>query len=150
MTVRTWITISIAVLIALSIAVVFQFLRPVPPPAIVVRADDTRLAGVLEEACWPQRNGKLRCTEEPATPPANAIDDNGSFRIVFAYPADPKQGRIEVANADGETVLESDGWKRTLRYDLDPGSYVLTAQAGTSGEAFVRYVFALRVTRSGS
>ena len=150
MTVRTWITLSVAVLIALSIAVVFQFLRPVPPPAIVVRADDTRLEGVLEEACWPQRNGKLRCTEDGERPRENAIDDNGSFRIVFAYPADPKEGRIEVEDADGETVLESDEWKRTMRYDLVPGNYVLTAQAGTSGEAFVRYVFALRVTRSGS
>jgi hypothetical protein len=149
-TVRTWITVSVAVLIALSIAIVVQFLRPVPPPAIVVRADDIRLEGVLEEACWPQRNGELRCTEDGERPAENTIDDNGSFRFVFAYPADPREGRLEVARADGTSVLSTDEWKRTLRYALDPGRYVLTAQAGTSGEAFVRYVFALRVTRSGS
>lgn len=150
MTVRTWITLSVAVLIALSIAVVVQFLRPVPPPAIVVRADDTRLVGRLDEACWPQRNGKLRCTKgEDADQPTQTIGDNGSFRIVFAYPADPKEGFVTVTDGDGDEVLGSD-WKRTLRYDLAPGTYTLTAQAGTTGETFVRYVFALRVTRSGS
>ena len=150
MTVRTWITLSVAVLVALSVAVVVQLLRPVPPPAIVVRADDTRLTGVLDEACWPQRNGSLRCTDsEGDEPPAQTIDGNGSFRIVFAYPADPKEGSVTVEDDDGDEVLESD-WKRTLRYDLEPGTYTLTTQAGTTGEAFVRYVFALRVTRSGS
>ncbi len=150
MTVRTWITLSVAVLIALSIAIVLQFLRPVPPPAIVVRAGDVRLSGVLDGACWPQRSGKLRCTKDEDTKASEqTIDDNGSFRIVFAYPAEPKEGSVTVTDAEGREVLESD-WKRTLRYELDPGRYVLTAQAGTSGESYVRYVFALRVTRSGS
>jgi hypothetical protein len=150
MTVRTWITLSVAVLIALSVAIVVQFLRPVPPPAIVVRAGDARLTGVLDEACWPQRSGKLRCTHgNPEDAPAQTIDDNGSFRIVFAYPAEPKEGSITVRTPDGKDVIDAD-WKRTLHYDLDPGRYVLTTQAGKSGESFVRYVFALRVTRSGS
>lgn len=147
MTVRTWITISVALLVALSVAVVVQFLRPVPPPQIVVRAEDARLNGVLDEACWPQRNGKLRCTSEKGQEqPGNTIDANGSFRIVFAYPAEPKEGSIAVERSDGKTMLSTDEWKRTLRYDLDPGRYVLTAQAGKEGEAFVRYVFALTVT----
>ncbi len=146
MTVRTWITISVAVLIALSVAVVVQFLLPVPPPAIVVRAGDLRLRGVLDGACWPQRNGKLRCTaDDGRRAPEQTIDGDGSFRIVFAYPAEPKEGFVTLEGADGEEVLES-GWKRTLRYDLDPGRYLLTAQAGKSGESYVRYVFALRVT----
>lgn len=150
MTVRTWITISIAVLVALSVAAVVQFLRPVPPPPIVVRADDVRLEGSVDEACWPQRNGKLRCTKDADRAGENTIGGNGSFRIVLAYPAEPKEGFVRVERTDGKDVLRTDEWERTLRYDLDPGRYVLTAQAGTSGEAFVRYVFALRVTRSGS
>jgi hypothetical protein len=124
--------------------------RPVPPPAIVVRADDVRLSGVLERSCWPQRNGELRCTEsEREDAPVQTIDDNGSFRIVLVYPAEPKDGLVRVTDDEGDEVLESE-WKRTLRYDLDPGTYTLIAQAGKTDESFVRYVFALRVTRSGS
>jgi hypothetical protein len=146
-TVRTWITISVAVLVALSAAVVVQFLRPVPPPAIVVRAGDTRLSGVLDRACWPQRSGELRCTDDDQRlAREQTIPDNGSLRIVFAYPADPKEGFVRIDTVSkGKTVLKT-GWKRTVRYDLDPGRYVLTAQAGKTGESFVRYVFALRVT----
>jgi hypothetical protein len=145
MTVRTWITISVAVLVALCVAVVVQFVRPVPAPAIVVHAGDVRLDGALDESCWPQRNGKLRCLDEKQVRPAQTIDGNGSFRIVFAYPGEPKTGKIALDDARGERVLSS-GWKRTLRYDLDPGEYTLRARAGDEDEAYVTYVFALRVT----
>jgi hypothetical protein len=149
MTVRTWITISVAVLVALSVAVVVQFLRPVPAPAIVVHAGDVRLDGAMDGSCWPQRNGELRCVDPEPRPDGQTIDGNGSFRIVFAYPGEPKTGEIAIDEAGGEPVLSS-GWKRTLRYELEPGSYTLTARAGDEDEAFVRYAFAFNVTRSGS
>jgi hypothetical protein len=149
MTVRTWITISVAVLVALSVAVVVQFLRPVPAPAIVVHAGDVRLDGEVDESCWPQRNGKLRCVEHEPRLSAQTIDGNGSFRIVFAYPGEPKTGEITISDSKQNEVLGS-GWKRTLRYDLPPGSYTMTARAGDPDEAFVRYAFAFKVTRSGS
>jgi hypothetical protein len=147
MTVRTWITLSVAVLIALSVAVVVQFLRPVPPPVIVVRAGDARLEGFLDGACWPQRSGKLRCAKDDETPTfEQSIPANGSLRFVFAYPAEPKEGFIRIEDVDEDKAVVRTDWKRTLRYELDPGRYILTAQAGKSGESYVRYVFALRVT----
>jgi hypothetical protein len=149
MTVRTWITLSVAVLVALSVAVVVQFLRPVPAPAIVVHAGDVRLEGEMDESCWPQRNGKLRCVDEEPHPSPRTIPGDGSFRIVFAYPGEPKNGQITIDDTGGEHILTS-GWKRTLPYDLPPGSYTMTARAGDPDEAFVRYAFAFRVTRSGS
>jgi hypothetical protein len=144
-TVRTWITISVAVLVALCVAVVVQFLRPVPAPAIVVHAGDVRLDGELDESCWPQRNGKLRCVDHEPRLGAQTIDGNGSFRIVFAYPGDPKTGEIMISDSSGDEILGS-GWKRTLRYDLPRGSYTMTARAGDPDEAFVRYAFAFKVT----
>jgi hypothetical protein len=152
MTVRAWFTISALVLAALAAAFALQILRPVQPPEVVVRTDDRRLVSYDRDACWPQRNGKLRCTSEEETDAErNTIDENGSLRIVLASPAQPKDGSIRVTNLEDETVLKS-GWKRTLRYDLDPGDYTLTAHAGESGKgkAYVRYAFLLRVTRSGS
>jgi hypothetical protein len=151
MTVRTWITISVLVLIALSAAFVTQLTRTIEPPPIIVQTKGERLDGALDDACWPQRNGKLRCTTGDEHPVPQTIDGNGSFRIVLASPAQPQEGSLRITDDDGDTIVKS-GWKRTLRYDLEPGAYSFTAQAGESGRnnAFVRYVFALRVTRSGS
>jgi hypothetical protein len=152
MTVRTWITVSVAVLVALSVAVLLQFTRPIQPPSIVVHAGDQHIAGALDSACWPQRSGKLRCVKhKKVDAAANTIPGNGSLRIVFAYPAEPKDGLIHISDdSTGRTVLRS-GWKRTIRYDLPPGTYTMTARAGKSGKgAYVRYVFVLKVTRSGS
>lgn len=152
MTVRAWFTISALVLAALAAAFTLQLLRAVPPPEVLVHVGEERLVSYDRDACWPQRNGKLRCTsEESVDPVRNTVDDNGSLRIVLASPAQPRDGEIRITDSRDEEVVDSE-WKRTLRYDLDPGEYTLTARAGQSGrgKAYVRYAFLLRVTRSGS
>lgn len=150
MTVRTWITISVLALVGLTTATAYQFLRPVQPPQVVVHAGNERINGAFAAACWPQRTGVLRCTREKnATPRETTIPSKGTLRVVLASPAQPTDGSIVIRDQHGETVLRT-GWKRTVRYDLEPGTYTLTAQAGASDNAFVRYVFTLKVTRSGS
>lgn len=151
MTVRAWFTISALVLVALAAALFVQFTRPVAPPGIVAKAGDVRLAGVLETACWPQRSGDLRCEHHPErNAPARTVARSGRLRFVFAYPAEPKTGFIRITDTRGGNVVLRSGWKRALRYSLDPGGYTVIAQAGDRSGAYVRYVFRLTVTRSGS
>lgn len=152
MTVRAWFTISALVLAALAAAFALQLFRPVRPPEILVRAGEQRLDGGLVTSCWPQRNGELRCDQPDEPAVAQTVPDNGSFRVVLASPAQPKDGWVRIEDAAGRDVLEVDEWKRTVRYELDPGAYTMLVQAGQSGpnKAYVRYRFAVRVTRSGS
>lgn len=152
MTVRAWFTISALVLAALAAAFMLQLFRPVRPPEILVRAGEQRLDGGLVEACWPQRNGELRCQQPDERGSTQTIPGNGSLRIVLASPAQPQEGWIRIEDAGGRDVLETDEWKRTVRYDLGPGTYTMLVQAGRTGpkNAYVRYLFPVRVTRSGS
>jgi hypothetical protein len=148
-TVRAWFTISAVVVAALGAALFFQFTRSVAPPEIVVHAGNERLEGTLASACWPQHSGDLRCEEhEQPDAPVRTIAGKGSLRVVLLYPAEPKNGSILIARR-GKVVLRS-RWRRTLRYDLEPGDYTLTAQAGAPDGAYVRYLFRVTVTRSGS
>lgn len=149
MTVRAWITISTIVLVALAAAVGFQFLRPIEPPPIVVISGEQRIEGAFDAGCWPQRDGVLRCTEGSDEPSPGTIRSKGSLRVALLAPVQPKDGQIRITDAEGETVLKAP-WQRTIRYDLGPGDYTLTALAGEKDKAYVRYAFALRVTRSGS
>ena len=149
MTVRTWITISVIVVVALCAAVVLQFTLPVRPPEIVLRAAGVHLTGALEASCWPQRSGDLKCTRHDARPKAQRIAPKGSLRAIFVYPAKPNDGTIRIDRArDGHNVLRSK-WKPTVPYRLAPGRYLVTAQVGALRGAYVRYVFFLTVTRSG-
>ena len=152
MTVRAWFTISAVALAALAAAFAVQILRPVPPPEILMRVGEQRLDGALQSACWPQRNGKLRCTEGTESSRPATIPDEGSFRLVLASPAQPRDGWLRITDADGKTVLNEDEWERTTPYELERGRYTITAQAGRSGrgQGYVRYLFAVNVTRSGS
>src|SRR5688572_13457634 len=149
MTVRTWFTISALVLVALAGAVVYQFLRPLRPPEILVSVGDVRLDGRVERACWPQRNGELDCGSEDRSDDRRIIPNEGTFRFVVAFPAQPEDGKITIAR--GRRTLEShDGWDRELDYDLEPGNYVLDVQAQYPEDAHLHYVFPFKVTRSGS
>lgn len=152
MTVRAWFTISALMLLALTAAVLFQFLRPVPAPEILMHVGDTRIEGSLDRYCWPQRGGDLRCAGggggEAETQP---IPASSTFRLVVAYPAQPEEGTVRVVSRDtGETVLRRD-WARSVPYELEPGTYFVEAEARYPADAVVRYRFAfLTVTRSGS
>jgi hypothetical protein len=148
MTVRTWITISVAVVVALCVAVVLQFTLPVHPPEIIIQAAGARLTGALEASCWPQRSGDLKCTRHDPRPKVQRIAPRGSLRVILVYPA-KATGTIRIDRVrDGHVVLRS-RWKPTVPYKLAPGRYLVTAQAGALRGAYVRYVFALTVTRSG-
>ena len=71
----------------------------------------------------------------------------GRFRIIVAYPSQPRDGEIRI---DGPERVRVDDWRNPLSYDLDPGTYRLTTDAKYVEGAFVRYVFRFTVTRSGS
>lgn len=149
MTVRAWFTISALVLAALATAFVFRLFAPINAPGILVRSGDVRLHGKLDESCWPGRNRELRCEREDAgsVPATEVVAAKGAFRIVVAYPAQPDDGEIRI---DGPDPVHIDDWRNPLRYDLEPGTYTLSARANYPERAFVRYVFRFRVTRSGS
>ena len=143
MTVRTWIILSVGLLVAMTAAVFIRFLLPVDAPPILVRSGDVRLDGALVEACWPQRGGDLRCEEGDGDGAETAtVPKEGTFRIIVAYPAQPEEGSLTVTK-DGERVLRAD-WDDELDYDLDPGAYTMTADARYPEDAFARYRFTFR------
>ena len=144
MTVRTWITLSLLLLVAMTVAVFVRFLAPVDAPPVLARVGDERIEGVLDEACWPQRGGELRCTEGDEGPRAEGtLPDEGTMRLIVAYPAQPEEGRIEIVRG-GDRVLRTD-WDDEIDYELDRGTYTMTADARYPEDAFVRYRFAFRV-----
>jgi hypothetical protein len=147
-TVRAWFTISALVLAALAAAFVFRLFAPINAPGMLVRSGDVRLQGRLEESCWPARDGELQCEEgrSASSPASETVPAKGTFRIVVAYPAQPEDGEIRIDGPDPTRIRD---WRNPLRYDLEPGTYTLTAQAQYPERAFVRYVFRFRVTRSG-
>jgi hypothetical protein len=133
------------VLVALSTAVVLRFLAPVDPPPIFVRSGETRLVGVLDKGCWPQRGGDLRCQEGPdERPRSGTLASSGKLRVVAAYPAQPDDGTIRIERASGKGVLDEE-WDESIDYELKAGSYVLTADARYPEKAYTRYVFRFRV-----
>ena len=149
MTVRTWFTISALVLVALAGAVVYQFLRPLNPPEILVSVGDVRLDGRIVEACWPQRSGDLDCGSEDRTDQRRVVPGKGKFRLVVAYPAQPEDGEITLSRGR-RTLKFRDRWDREIAYNLPPGDYSLDVRARYPEDAFLHYVFPLTVTRSGS
>ena len=149
MTVRAWFTISAVLLVVLSLAVLYQFTRPIAPPEILVTSGAVRLDGRTAEACWPQRDGKLDCSTADATDERMTVKAKGTFRLVVAYPAQPEDGQIEIARGR-RTLVSEDDWTRAVRYDLEPGDYTLSVQARYPADAFVHQVFPFRVTRSGN
>jgi hypothetical protein len=144
MTVRTWVTLSVLILIALSVAIVARLLAPVPHPPILARSGDVRLQGQLIEACWPQRGGDLRCEKDGDDAQLSTIPGKGELRIVVAYPAQPDEGSIVIRR--GETnFLREKGWDDEIAYALEPGRYELIARAEYPQDAFVSYRFPFRV-----
>jgi hypothetical protein len=149
-TVRTWVTLSVLVLVALTVAVFARFLAPVDAPPVLLRVGQTRIEGARDEANWPQRGGDLRYEEQDRESPADVptIPREGEFRIVVAFPAQPEDGTIEIERnnerGDEERVLRED-WTDDLRYELEPGSYTLLAYAEYPDDAFVRYRFGFLV-----
>jgi hypothetical protein len=144
--VRTWFTLSALAMLALAAAFVYRFLiAPLSPPEILVRVDDVRLEGVQTSACWPQRGSELRCDDaEPSAPAATDIPRSGTLRLVAAFPEQPLEGTVVIAADRGPTVLEEE-WARDVPYALEPGTYLMTAEARYPADAFVRYLYRLRV-----
>lgn len=151
MTVRAWFTISAIVLVALTAAVVYRLLAPVPAPEILVRAGDVKLEGHRQTACWPQRNGEVSCERggNGALTKKNAIPAEGTIRSVVGFPVQPENGRLRITTRTGRAVVDED-WSRTYRYDLAPGTYALEVTAEYPNNAHVTYLFLLSVTRTGS
>lgn len=144
MTVRTWITLSLVILVALTVAILVRLLAPVDAPPILARVGETRIEGSLVEACWPQRGGDLRCEEEDRRDvEVTAIRSEGELRLIVAYPAQPEDGSVEITG-DEDRVLRKD-WDDEIAYDLDRGSYTMVVHAVYPEGAFVRYRFGLRV-----
>jgi hypothetical protein len=151
MTVRTWFTISALVLVALAAAVALQFTRPLRPPEILVRSGNVRLHGMQTSSAWPQRDGRLARSSNDSRAGLRPVDvpGSGTFRFVFASPAQPTSGEITITNTRHRTLIRT-RWHRAVRYDLPPGAYVIRAVAGDRARAYVAYEFAFRVTRTAS
>lgn len=148
MTVRAWFTISALVLVALAIAFAFRVFGPVSTPGILARSGDVRLEGTLVESCWPGRSGKIACTRgDGARGSAPTVASQGHFRVLVEYYQQPTRGTIRI---DGPERIQVDDWRSPLSYDLEPGTYSLTTEARYPQNAFIRYVFRFKVTRSGS
>jgi hypothetical protein len=145
MTVRTWITLSVLILVALSVATVVRLLTPVVPE-VVARSGETHLDGTLIETCWPQRGGDLRCEKGDDRGEVVAVEADGTFNVIVVYPAQPDEGRLQIRRG-GKTVVDTDDWERELDYDLEAGTYELIAEGRYPEDAFVRFRFAFRVAR---
>ena len=112
-----------------------------------VRVGGVRLVGVLDKGCWPQRGSDLRCKDGPNEKPrSGTLPDVGKLRVVVAYPAQPDDGSgsIVVKDSKGEQVID-EKWNEEIDYELDPGTYTLTADARYPTDAYVRYVFRFRI-----
>jgi hypothetical protein len=146
-TVRAWFTISAVAMAALVAAVVLKAFAPLQPPAILATAGPVRLTGSSQGSCWPQRGSKLRC--EPADPkpkvPPAVLPASGTIRVVTAFPVQPKDGSVRIEDSSGNAVLSDPSWTDDVRYTLEPGSYVLRAQADYPARAYVRWAFAFVV-----
>ena len=150
MTVRTWFTISALVLLALAGAFAFRLFASIPAPEMIVRVGDARLDGALVASCWPQRTG-LKCTEDDAEPKGAAdVPPSGRMRFIVTYPVQPEEGRITIRDAEtGEAVVRSK-WTQRLSYNVPAGRYTIDARGDYPDGAYIRYVFAVTTTRSGS
>lgn len=66
------------------------------------------------------------------------------------YPVPPEKGRVTIRDAEtGETVLTK-VWTERFSYELEPGRYTIDARGEYPPDAYVRYVFSVITTRSGS
>lgn len=149
MTVRTWFTISALVLVALAAAFAFRLFTSIPPPEIIVRVGEARVQGSLRAYCWPQRSGVKCDQQEPESRRAATIPSSGRMRFVV-YPVPPEKGRVTIRDAEtGETVLTK-LWTERFSYELEPGRYTIDARGEYPPEAYVRYLFSVITTRSGS
>lgn len=147
MTVRAWITISVVLLVALTVATVAFFLRPSRPPELLASVPDARLEGSLVASCWPQRGGGLGCTEErpPAEQEPPVIPRAGDIRVIAAFPIQPEDGSARIVDAGtGREEASVDGWKERIAYELPPGRWRLEAEARYPEGAYVRYSFPFR------
>ena len=144
MTVRAWFTISTLVLIALVAAIFVRLLAPVGAPAVLARSGETRLSGARVKGCWPQRSGKLRCQGPDGSAKQVTIAGSGSFRIVVAYPAQPKDGTISIKRGGRQVLTKR--WNDSVKYKLRPGSYLMYADARYPSGAYVKYRFAFRIS----
>lgn len=147
MTVRSWITISVLVLVALGAAFTVRVLSPIRAPALLASVEGRRLPAVDRGSCWAQRNGELRCVDATGgSPKPVEVPASGRIRIVAAYPVQPDQGSLVILGPRGDVVLEH-RWTDALDYRLEPGRYRLKADARYPDGAYVRAEFALTATR---
>lgn len=149
MTVRTWVTLSVLVVLALGAAAAVFFFSPISHPELLATygEDQTRLEGRFDGACWPQRGNELRCRRPPedrSLPDGPVLLASGEIRLLAVFPVQPDDGTIRIVDANGREALEEE-WRGELPYELTPGSYVLEAEARYEGGAYVRYRFPFQV-----
>lgn len=147
MTVRAWITVSAALLVALTVATAVFFLRPSQPPELLASVPDARLQGRLMASCWPQRGGDLSCTEaaHPPDPDVPVIPSEGEIRLVAAFPVQPEDGSARIVDArTGRAEVTVGGWEEKVPYELPAGRWRLEAEARYPDGAYVRYSFGFR------
>ena len=139
MTVRTWVTLSVLVLVALTIAVFVRLRQPAPVPEILARVGDTRITGELVSSCWPQSGGETVCKDAPdgSAPRPVPVPEEGRLRFV-AYPVEPRDAVIELAGTTYD-------WDDDIDYELDSGEYEISLEADYGGGNRVSYAFAIRV-----
>lgn len=151
MTVRAWVTISAACLLALVGALAWQFLRPLEAPQLIARSAEQELSSAFHGSCWPQQTGELHCRPPADSDPGSEVrlPSSGSIRIIAVYPVQPEDGSVHIFDErTGETVLEEedgDGWPDRVSYTLDAGTYHLEAAAGYPNGGWVRYRFGFTV-----
>lgn len=147
MTVRAWFTISAVALGVLAVAFALRFSSPAKAPRLFASVGATRLEAAYRGSCWPQPGGRLRCERDPGRKPADGprITGRGTLRVVADYPVQPTGGTIMVSRAGArDPVIRSD-WENRLPYELDPGAYVMRADARYPPRGYVRYDFAFVV-----
>ena len=145
MTVRTWFTISAVAALALVATFALRAFRPIPPPELLARVDDTRIEGVYDGSCWPQSEGDLRCEDRDADVSGASgprVPAEGMMRFIAAYPVQPAGGTLEIVDAESGATIVRDGYAESVPYELEPGRYAVMVEARYPDDAYVRYVFA--------
>jgi hypothetical protein len=136
-------------LVALAVAFAFRLFASIPAPEIIVRVGEDRLEGAPVAYCWPPGTD-LKCDRHDAESiKTQRIAAEGTMRFLV-YPVPPNEGRVTIRDAEtGESILTSN-WTERLAYELPVGRYTIYARADYPEDAYVRYVFAVTTTRSGS
>jgi len=125
--------------------VALKLAAPVRAPSIVARVGEIRLPARPGASCWPGRNGKIDCHDGKGGGQKGVatVPRHGTFRVVVAYPLQPKDGYIQVFRVGH--VMFRKPWRENTHYDLPRGRYTLLVLAEYPKQVHVQYWFDFRV-----